>query len=79
MRGFKITKASKKNNDIPKGELGGECNRSACDKSNAVFFNHSTEKYYCPKCARTINEYNKKDAMELYGHNLCTYSVRINL
>ena len=41
-----------------KGEKGGECNRTACSSPNAVWYNKSTRKYYCGKCARTINELN---------------------
>ncbi len=40
-----------------KGQLNGICNRKACNsKRNVVFFNDQTYRYYCPKCARAINE-----------------------
>jgi len=68
--------ASKKVRPSVKGDFNGECNRGACYRSRAVFYNHSTHKYYCPKCARLINEFNRDDAMRLYGHDLCTYGLQ---
>lgn len=38
-----------------KGELGGMCNRSACDTYPARFFNYWTRAHYCTVCAREIN------------------------
>jgi hypothetical protein len=58
-----------------KGEKNGLCNRTACQSPhNVIFFNHSTRKYYCPACAHDLNDdpYNHRDAMRLYGHELCT-------
>lgn len=58
-----------------KGELNGSCNITSCQKTNsAIWYNHSTIKYYCPSCARKLNndEFNKRDAMKIFGHNLCT-------
>lgn len=58
-----------------KGELGGSCNRSGCLRPNSAFwYNHSTRKHYCRACAEWLNSdpFNKKDAMELWGHDLCT-------
>jgi len=55
-----------------KGEYNQECNRTACNNSAAVYYNHSTEKYYCKSCAMEINFWNKSDAMRLFGHDLCT-------
>lgn len=58
---------------IDKGYFGGSCNRTACQKDKSAFyFNHSTEKYYCTECANTINRMNP-EAMEIYGHVLCTH------
>lgn len=57
----------------PKGLKGGNCNRTACQKPGATFFNHSTEKYYCLDCAMMINRANHADAMRIFGHALCTY------
>lgn len=61
-----------------KGEYNQECNITSCQKPNsAIWFNHGTQKYYCPSCANRLNndEFNKRDAMRLYGHNLCTLTV----
>jgi hypothetical protein len=63
-----------------KGLKGGACNRTACqkpakeDRDGIRWFNHSTRKYYCAGCAWELNNdaFNKRDAMELYGHDLCT-------
>lgn len=38
-----------------KGEYKGECNRTVCGTKNAMFYNNSTEKYYCGSCAHAIN------------------------
>jgi hypothetical protein len=54
-----------------KGEYNQECNRTACNNSEAVYYNYSTLKYYCPHCAFLINEANRKDAMKMFGHELC--------
>ena len=58
-----------------KGKQGGNCNRTACQGPNAVYFNHSTRAYYCKKCAHWLNadEFNARDAQLLYGHELCTF------
>ena len=56
----------------PKGLRGGNCNRTACQKPNAIYYNHSTRKYYCPACAMMLNEYSAKEAKEMFGHDLCT-------
>lgn len=54
-----------------KGCFGQKCARSACDNSDAQGFNQSTRRYYCRKCARTINQMNRADAFRLYGTDLC--------
>jgi hypothetical protein len=56
-----------------KGEFNQQCNRTACSNDEAIFFNHSTKKYYCAACAKLINEANYSDSMRLYGHELCTF------
>lgn len=58
-----------------KGEFNQECNRTACNNQNAVYYNLSTEKYYCRSCATEINYWNRADAMRLYGHDLCMKRV----
>ena len=36
-----------------------KCNRTACQTGRSVFmYNHSTQAYYCVKCARLINDGN---------------------
>lgn len=61
-----------------KGDYNGECNRTACSKGSAVYYNHSTRKYYCEKCALLINEYNYADAHRIYGHDLCTLGEQVS-
>ena len=55
-----------------KGDYRQECNRTACNNKDAIYYNYSTNKYYCEKCAIMINEVNYKDTMRIYGHELCT-------
>lgn len=65
---------------MDRGVFGGSCNITHCQRPNsATWFNHSTRKYYCPSCARTLNfdHFNRKDAMEMWGHFLCTEGERI--
>lgn len=62
--------------EIKKGEYQGECNRSACSNPNAEYFNYSTEKYYCSPCAKLINMANRKEALSMYGHDLCVKEER---
>jgi hypothetical protein len=56
---------------MEKGEFSGECNRTACNLGPATYYNHSTRKYYCCKCALKINQFNQ-DFYERHGYNLCT-------
>ena len=63
-----------------KGEKGGSCNRIHCQKPASEdcdgirWFNHSTRKYYCFRCALELNEdrFNKADSQRIWRHNLCT-------
>lgn len=58
-----------------KGVFGGACNITRCQRpDSAYWFNHSTRAYYCRSCAHTLNfdHFNRKDAMEMWGHFLCT-------
>lgn len=57
-----------------KGDFMGSCNRSACLKPDANWYNHGTSRYYCKECAHWLNcdEFNKRDALFQYGHDLCT-------
>ena len=59
-----------------KGSFNSECNRTDCKKPQAVFYNYSTKKYYCPACAKIINTYNRVEAMEMFGHDLCLYQEK---
>lgn len=54
-----------------KGLYKGNCNRTACQQPGAIYFNHSTEKYYCAACAELINQANP-EAYKMYGHEVCT-------
>jgi hypothetical protein len=58
---------------LPKGSFGGPCNRTACQRPGASWFNHSTRAYYCTECAGLINwPGGRADAMRLFGHDVCT-------
>ncbi len=35
-----------------------KCNRTACQKEGATWWNPSTQAYYCTRCAKRINKYN---------------------
>ena len=59
---------------VNKGDFNAECNRTACDNPEAVYYNHSTRKHYCYSCAMQINQANRADALRLFGHDLCTLS-----
>ena len=60
--------------NILKGVLNGNCNRTVCQKPGAVYYNHSTEKYYCSECADKINKMNP-ESFQIYGHQLCTFAT----
>lgn len=62
-----------------KGEYGQECNITACQKPNSAYwYNHFNQKYYCEDCASRLNndEYNKRDAQRLLGHQMCTFEFQ---
>lgn len=54
-----------------KGLKGGSCNRTACQRPGANYYNYSTQKYYCRDCAEDLNRANRLDAHKMYGHDLC--------
>jgi hypothetical protein len=56
-----------------KGEYNKECARTECDNGNAVYYHFSTQRYYCSECAMMLNNVNRKDSMELYGHELLVF------
>jgi len=55
-----------------KGVFNGNCNRTDCQKPGATWYNHSTQRYYCPHCADMINDANRDWAIDQLGHDLCT-------
>lgn len=58
-----------------KGKLNGKCNMSSCRTGKkATWYNHGSLKHYCVSCAMRLNadEFNKRDAMRLFSHDLCT-------
>lgn len=59
-----------------KGRKGGSCNFTACQRPGATWFHHSTEAWYCERCARELNQINRLDAAILYGHGLLTPTDR---
>jgi rubredoxin len=38
-----------------KGLENGNCNRQACQKPGATWWNRGSEAWYCPECAKLIN------------------------
>ncbi|RWZ87294.1 MAG: hypothetical protein EO766_12275 [Hydrotalea sp. AMD] len=54
-------------NKPDKGLLDGHCNVTACQRPHAIYYNKSTQKYYCHECALEINRWNVNDSVELYG------------
>lgn len=50
-----------------KGKLHGNCNRTACQCPDALYFNTSTRAYYCLPCASKINTWAIKDS----GFGIC--------
>jgi hypothetical protein len=54
-----------------KGDYNDICNRTICSNTEAVYYNYSTRKYYCPVCAFYINQANSADAKRMFGHELC--------
>lgn len=67
---------------MEKGEYLGICNMSSCKTGDeATWYNHGSLAYYCPTCAARLNndEFNKRDAQRLFGHELCTEGKRNRL
>lgn len=60
---------------MEKGTYNNLCARSACNNSNSLYFNYSTEKYYCKECAERINKLCRVDAIQVYGHDICLEEV----
>lgn len=45
---------------VSKGEFNGKCERTECNRKKARWFNSSTLRYYCKKCAFKINDFAQK-------------------
>lgn len=75
-RGVVKSKIQARTKPLPadKGQFGGSCNRSHCLRPGATWWNHGSYAYYCASCAYELNEdsFNKREAMQMYGHKLCT-------
>jgi hypothetical protein len=57
-----------------KGKLNGNCNRTACQTPlNVVFHNAVMNAFYCPRCARLINEANPEYKRD-HGVEMCVNS-----
>jgi hypothetical protein len=54
-----------------KGIFNGNCNRTACQKPGATWFNTSTRAFYCEHCARDINR-----ACEQFGEPKICFIVQ---
>lgn len=49
---------------LEKGAWGGICNRTTCvTQEPALWFNRSTQAYYCETCARLINKHNPEGTL----------------
>jgi hypothetical protein len=63
-----------------KGLKNGSCNREACQRPGATWFNRGTDRFYCEDCARLINRANP-DARRVLpnivaeGEGLCIDTV----
>lgn len=55
-----------------KGEENGSCNRSLCQDSPAIWYNHGSLSWYCECCKNTLNDawaqQNWKLEFAGYGH-----------
>lgn len=61
-----------------KGVKGGNCNRQACQKSGADWYNKGTYKYYCQDCATLINFAKLPDGSYLCSKESGKYWVSAN-
>lgn len=68
----RLSKPKKKWESPVKGKFNGACNRTECQQHPATWYNHSTRRYYCHRCAVKINEHDPERQHALYGHDLCT-------
>lgn len=56
-----------------KGQYNGHCNRSACLRPGATWYNRGSYAFYCEDCALMLNVANRRDAYDLLGegNELC--------
>jgi hypothetical protein len=54
-----------------KGVFQRNCNRTACQRPGATWYNTSTRAYYCPACGNMLSNENAIDALVWSGHDLC--------
>lgn len=67
--------------DNNKGYFNGTCNLTRCKTGlPATWYNHGSMAYYCEDCAKELNAdpYNQRDAIRLFGHDLCTEGEKLN-
>ncbi len=57
-----------------KGQRDGLCNRAACQRPGATFFNTAMDAWYCPTCAAKINYWSLRDA----GRKICVPAEAID-
>lgn len=57
-------------NFLNKGKKGLRCNRTACEHTEAYYWNHVTQAYYCQGCAMRINASCQQSQMD----NICKLS-----
>jgi len=55
-----------------KGDYDGECNRACCSEEQAHYYNFSTRRWYCERCAMLIND-NNLDYLLQYGKKICEF------
>ena len=56
-----------------KGLRGKNCNRQACQKPPATYFNNSTKAWYCEKCADELNHW----SLQISSEKICEYDPTI--
>ncbi len=59
-----------------KGVFGGHCNVGNCLAANATWYNSMTQSYYCPRCARRINEENMAGIKDMCTPGRCAEDGR---
>lgn len=54
-------------NKPDKGVEGGSCNRTRCQSSPALWYNHGARSWYCADCRHDIESVNQRDWERLSG------------